>query len=166
MDAKTEARKKMTTLNKFYNFKKVSQFFKVLRDSGIINMWQAPSFLYIGRERLEHEFKYKHIPDKENFEELLDMADNMERLMKVGVQMKISKANENTGDEETDDYDEFDRKYMANFNRTLQKDSEDLFRVWAVLLGKDIKESYSLKEHISKILKEETSLKKKIKRFN
>jgi hypothetical protein len=163
MDAKTEARKKMTTLNKFYNFKKVSQFFKVLRDSGIINMWQAPSFLYIGRERLEHEFKYKHIPDKENFEELLDMADNMERLMKVGVQMKISKANENTGDEETDDYDEFDRKYMANFNRTLQKDSEDLFRVWAVLLGKDIKESYSLKEHISKILKEETSLKKKLK---
>ena len=135
----------------------------ILRDSGIINMWQAPSLLYIGRERLEHEFKYKHIPDKENFEELLDMADNMERLMKVGVQMKISKANENTGDEETDDYDEFDRKYMANFNRTLQKDSEDLFRVWAVLLGKDIKESYSLKEHISKILKEETSLKKKLK---
>jgi hypothetical protein len=163
MEAKTEARKKMTALNKFYNFKKVSQFFKVLRDSGIINMWQAPSLLYIGRERLEHEFKYKHIPDKENFEELLDMADNMERLMKVGAQMKISKANENTGDEETDDYDEFDRKYMANFNRTLQKDSEDLFRVWAVLLGKDIKESYSLKEHISKILKEETSLKKKLK---
>lgn len=163
MDAKTEARKKMTALNKFYNFKKVSQFFKVLRDSGIINMGQAPSFLYIGRERLEHEFKYKHIPDEEKFEELLDMADNMERLMKVGAQMKISKANENTGDEETDDYDEFDRKYMANFNRILQKDSGDLFRVWAVLLGKDIKESYSLKEHISKVLKEETSLKKKLK---
>ena len=78
--------------------------------------------------------------------------------------MKISKANENTGDEETDDdYDEFDRKYMVNFNRILQKDSQDLFSVWAVLLGKDIKESYSLKEHISKILKEETSLKKKLK---
>jgi hypothetical protein len=163
MDAKTEARKKMTTLNKFYNFKKVSEFFKVLRDSGIINMWQAPSLLYIGRERLEHEFKYKDIPDEEKFEELLDMADDMQRLMTVGAQMKISKANENTGDEETDDYDEFDRKYMANFNRILQKDSGDLFRVWAVLLGKDIKESYSLKEHISKILKEETSLKKKLK---
>ena len=164
MDAKTEARKKMTTLNKFYNFKKVSQFFKVLRDSGIINMWQAPSLLYIGKERLEHEFKYKNIPDEEKFEELLDMADGIQRLMTVGAQMKISKANENTSDEETDDdYDEFDRKYMANFNRTLQKDSEDLFRVWAVLLGKDIKESYSLKEHISKILKEETSLKKKLK---
>lgn len=163
MDAKTEARKKMTTLNKFYNFKKVSQFFKVLRDSGIINMWQAPSLLYIGKERLEHEFKYKHIPDEEKFEELLDMANGIQRLMTVGAQMKISKANENTGDEETDDYDEFDRKYMANFNRILQKDSEDLFRVWAVLLGKDIKESYSLKEHISKILKEETSLKKKLK---
>ena len=164
MDAKTEARKKMTTLNKFYNFKKVSQFFKVLRDSGIINMWQAPSLLYIGKERLEHEFKYKHIPDEEKFEELLDMANGIQRLMTVGAQMKISKANENTSDEETDDdYDEFDRKYMANFNRTLQKDSEDLFRVWAVLLGKDIKESYSLKEHISKILKEETSLKKKLK---
>lgn len=164
MDAKTEARKKMTALNKFYNFKKVSEFFKVLRDSGIINMWQAPSFLYIGRERLEHEFKYKNIPDEEKFEELLDMADNMERLMKVGAQMKISKANKNTGDEETDDdYDEFDRKYMVNFNRTLQKDSGDLFRAWSTLLGKDIKESYSLKEHISKILKEETSLKKKLK---
>lgn len=163
MDAKTEARKKMTTLNKFYNFKKVSQFFKVLRDSGIINMWQAPSLLYIGKERLEHEFKYKHIPDEEKFEELLDMADGIQRLMTVGAQMKISKANENTGDEETDDYDEFDRKYMANFNRILQKDSEDLFRVWAALLGKDIKENYNLKEHISKILKEETSLKKKLK---
>ena len=163
MDAKTEARKKMTTLNKFYNFKKVSQFFKVLRDSGIINMWQAPSLLYIGKERLEHEFKYKNIPDEEKFEELLDMADDMQRLMTVGAQMKISKANENTGDEETDDYDEFDRKYMANFNRILQKDSEDLFRVWAALLGKDIKENYNLKEHISKILKEETSLKKKLK---
>ena len=163
MDAKTEARKKMTTLNKFYNFKKVSQFFKVLRDSGIINMWQAPSLLYIGKERLEHEFKYKHIPDEEKFEELLDMANGIQRLMTVGAQMKISKANENTGDEETDDYDEFDRKYMANFNRILQKDSEDLFRVWAALLGKDIKENYNLKEHISKILKEETSLKKKLK---
>jgi hypothetical protein len=159
MDAKTEARKKMTTLNKFYNFKKVSEFFKVLRDSGIINMWQAPSLLYIGRERLEHEFKYKDIPDEEKFEELLDMADDMQRLMIVGAQMK----KENTDDEETDDYDEFDRKYMANLNRILQKDSGDLFRVWAVLLGKDIKESYSLKEHISKILKEETSLKKKLK---
>lgn len=164
MDAKTEARKKMTTLNKFYNFKKVSQFFKVLRDSGIINMWQAPSLLYIGKERLEHEFKYKNIPDEEKFEELLDMADGIQRLMTVGAQMKISKANESTGDEETDDdYDEFDRKYMANFNRILQKDSEDLFRVWAALLGKDIKENYNLKEHISKILKEETSLKKKLK---
>ena len=49
------------------------------------------------------------------------------------------------------------------FNRILQKDSEDLFRVWAALLGKDIKENYNLKEHISKILKEETSLKKKLK---
>lgn len=160
MDAKTEARKKMTALNKFYNFKKVSQFFKVLRDSGIINMWQAPSLLYIGRERLEHEFKYKNIPDEEKFEELLDMADDMQRLMITGAQMKISKANENTGDEETD---EFDRKYMASFNRTLQKDSGDLFRVWAALLGKDIKESYNLKKHISKILKEETSVKKKLK---
>jgi hypothetical protein len=159
MDAKTEARKKMTTLNKFYNFKKVSQFFKVLRDSGIINMWQAPSLLYIGRERLEHEFKYKDIPDEEKFEELLDMADDIQRLMIVGAQMK----KENTDDEETDDYDEFDRKYMANLNRILQKDSGDLFRVWTTLLGKDIKESYSLKEHISKILKEETSLKKKLK---
>jgi hypothetical protein len=122
-------------------------------------MWQAPSLLYIGRERLEHEFKYKDIPDEEKFEELLDMADDMQRLMIVGAQMK----KENTDDEETDDYDEFDRKYMANLNRILQKDSGDLFRVWAVLLGKDIKESYSLKEHISKILKEETSLKKKLK---
>ena len=153
----------MTTLNKFYNFKKVSQFFKVLRDSGIINMWQAPSLIYIWKESLEHEFKYKHIPDEEKFEELLDMANGIQRLMTVGAQMKISKANENTGDEETDDYDEFDRKYMANFNRILQKDSEDLFRVWAALLGKDIKENYNLKEHISKILKEETSLKKKLK---
>jgi hypothetical protein len=49
---------------------------------------------------------------------------------------------------------------MANLNRILQKDSGDLFRVWTTLLGKDIKESYNLKEHISKILKEETSLKK------
>lgn len=75
----------------FDNFKTTFLFnyLKVLRDSGIVNMWGAAKYLYMGRERIYHnEYNNPIAEDNEKYEELLEMADQAQREMVVGV-MKV-----------------------------------------------------------------------------
>jgi dsDNA-binding SOS-regulon protein len=51
-------------------------------------MFGASPYLYLGRERIEHEFKYNDLKDDDKFEEVLDMADEIQSIMVGGV-MKI-----------------------------------------------------------------------------
>lgn len=66
----------------------------VLRDSSITNMFGASRFLYMGKERIEHEFKYDDITeDNEAYEELLDMADEAQSIMVSGAIKTLEQKN-------------------------------------------------------------------------
>jgi hypothetical protein len=104
--------KKVTSGNnadvfRYFNAKFLRKYLLTLRDSGITNMFGAAPYLYIGRERLEHEFKYKNVPNEEKFDELLDMADQAQAEMINGVIDYL----ESKGIEEN----------MDNINRYLKK---------------------------------------------
>jgi len=71
-----------------FNFFKMGFLYKYLlavRKASIVNMFGAGDYLWMGRERIEHEFKYKDIPNEEAFEEMLDMADQAQAEMINGV---------------------------------------------------------------------------------
>lgn len=78
VESESEKFKKLIENIDVFKFFKMSFFHKyliTLRDSGITNMWGASPYLYMGKERINHEFKYENIPNEESFDELLDMAD-------------------------------------------------------------------------------------------
>lgn len=104
----------------FNNFKTTFLFnyLKVLRESGIVNMFASPPYLYMGRERIYHnEYNNPIAEDNEKYEELLDMADQAQREMVVGV-MKVL---ESKGIE---DYD------VNDINRYLKIYASKMFEVY------------------------------------
>jgi hypothetical protein len=78
---------------KFFDQKFFQKYLSVLRDSGITNMLSSQPYLYMGRNRIEHEFKYQDIPNEEAFQELLDMADESQAMMINGVMKVLKKEN-------------------------------------------------------------------------
>jgi hypothetical protein len=70
---------------KFFNMKFLHEYLKDVRESSIVNMFGASPYLYMGRERIEHEFKYKEIHDEEAFETVLEKADRAQMEMIGGV---------------------------------------------------------------------------------
>jgi hypothetical protein len=72
----------------------LGQFLEKVRQSGITNMFGASPYLYMGRERIENEFKYKNIHNEEVFEEVLDMANESQTKMIDGVMKVIEKEGE------------------------------------------------------------------------
>ena len=77
---------------KYFNMKFLKKYLLMIRESSITNMYGASPYLYMGRERIEHEFKYKDIPNEEKFDELLDMADQAQSEMVHGI-IKYLEAN-------------------------------------------------------------------------
>ena len=71
-----------------FNTRFLGEYLEKFRESGITNMFGASQYLYMGKERLEHEFKYKDVGNDEAFEEVLEMADKSQHEMINGV-MKI-----------------------------------------------------------------------------
>ena len=69
----------------------LGEFLEKIRQSGITNMFGASPYLYMGRERIENEFKYKNIHNEEVYEEVLDMADESQHKMINGVIKVIEK---------------------------------------------------------------------------
>lgn len=69
----------------------LGKFLEKIRQSGITNMYGASPYLYMGRERIENEFKYKNIHNEEVYEEVLDMADESRDKMIDGVMKVIEK---------------------------------------------------------------------------
>lgn len=70
---------------KFLNMNFLIKYLKMVQKSGITNMFGAAPYLYMGKERIEHEFKYEHIPNEEAFEEMLDNANEAQAYMINGV---------------------------------------------------------------------------------
>lgn len=71
-----------------FNTRFLGEYLEKVRESGITNMFGASQYLYMGKERLEHEFKYKDVGNDDAFEEVLEMADKSQHEMINGV-MKI-----------------------------------------------------------------------------
>lgn len=70
---------------KYFNMKFFKKYLLMIRESSITNMYGAGPYLYMGRERIAHEFKYKEIPNEEALEEVLDHANQAQAEMINGV---------------------------------------------------------------------------------
>ena len=70
---------------KYFNMKFLKKYLLMIRDASFTNMYGASPYLYMGRERIEHEFKYKDIHNEEAFEEVLDHANQAQAEMINGV---------------------------------------------------------------------------------
>lgn len=70
---------------KYFDTKTILNFLLKLRDSAVVNMFQAAPFIYMGKERLAHEFYYNKPENADEFEEVLDMADEVQSIMIEGV---------------------------------------------------------------------------------
>jgi hypothetical protein len=70
---------------KNFNLNFLRTYLLAIRDSGITNMYAASPYLFMGRERIEHQFKYTPIHDEEAFEKVLEMADQSQAEMINGT---------------------------------------------------------------------------------
>jgi len=126
--------KKFVDLSKFYDIGKISKFFELLRRSGVVNMMMSPQYLYLGGERIDHEHKYTDISDDfvEYYDMMLNMADEIKRIMILGAEKQI-KDNESEIDDEN--YDEYYSQYRRDLNRIIKRDSVELFKLWTNIKG-------------------------------
>jgi hypothetical protein len=70
---------------KNFNMKFLNDYLKMIKDSGIVNMLGAAPYLYMGKRRIQHEFEYKNISNEDEFETVLDNADQAQAEMINGV---------------------------------------------------------------------------------
>ena len=82
---------------KNFNMKFLQKYLLAVRESSIVNMFDAADYLWLGRERIEHEFKYKDIHNEDAFEKVLEMADQAKSEMILGVMNVL----ENEGKEDS-----------------------------------------------------------------
>jgi hypothetical protein len=69
---------------KHFNMKFLKSYLMDIRESGITNMFGAAPYLYMGKDRIEHEFKYKDI-DEDSIEKVLKRADQSQSEMINGT---------------------------------------------------------------------------------
>lgn len=137
----SEGLKEYTRLNKHYRMKEMFDFLEVLKESGITNMFAASPFIWMGKDMIEHEFKYKDIPNEEKFEELISLANQVRDNLIYGSYKQVS--------EKTDIEDE---RYFRNIESLMRRDSQDILRTWMKLKGsRAIRESEEKKPELSEI---------------
>jgi hypothetical protein len=85
----------------------LQKYLLAVRESSIVNMFDAADYLWLGRERIEHEFKYKDIHNEDAFEKVLEMADQAKSEMIIGVMNVL----ENEGKEDS----------LENVNRNIKR---------------------------------------------
>ena len=69
----------------FFKMGFLHKYLLAVRKSSIVNMMESSPYLWMGSERIKHEFKHKNISNEEAFEEMLDMADQSQAEMINGV---------------------------------------------------------------------------------
>jgi hypothetical protein len=81
---------------RYFNTRFFTEYLTHVRDSGIVNMFGASPYLYLGTERIEHEFHYKEFVDeesKESFRKVLEMANESQSNMINGTIELLKKQN-------------------------------------------------------------------------
>jgi hypothetical protein len=104
---------------KYFNMKFLKKYLLMIREASFTNMYGASPYLYMGRERIEHEFKYKDIHNEEAFEEVLDHANQAQAEMVNGVINYL----EDKGIEED----------MSSINRYLQRFATKIVQTYTFL---------------------------------
>jgi hypothetical protein len=113
-----------SNLDAFNNFNMgfLVKFLMVLRESGIVNMFGAPPYLWMGRDRIESKHKYDPIAeDNEKYEELLDLANEAQSKMIQGVMKVLESQNK-----EVD---------IPSINHYLRKYSQKILDVYKYRMG-------------------------------
>ena len=70
---------------KNFNMKFLKDYLIMVKNSGIVNMFASGPYLYMGKNRIEHEFKYSNVKNDEEFELVLENADRAQAEMINGV---------------------------------------------------------------------------------
>lgn len=92
---------------KFFKMGFLHKYLLLVRKASVVNMFESPPYLWMGSERIKHEFKYKNIHNEEAFDEMVEMSDAAQAEMINGVINYL----EDQGIEEN----------MSNINKYLQK---------------------------------------------
>jgi hypothetical protein len=129
-----KASEKFNDLSEYYDIRLIKKFLDALRLSSVTNMFQAGQYLYLGKERIEHEHKYNEFSDdtQEAFDEVLDMAEEVRDEMIRGAFSSIDDINQGN---DNDDEDELDRRYLGSVETKMRRDSQDLLTLWMELKG-------------------------------
>lgn len=104
---------------KYFNMKFLKKYLLMIREASFTNMYGASPYLYMGRERIEHEFKYKDIHNEDAFEEVLKHSDQAQAEMINGVINYL----EDKGIEED----------MSSVNRYLQRFATKIVQTYTFL---------------------------------
>ena len=70
---------------KFFKMGFLHKYLLLVRKASIVNMFEAPPYLWMGSERIKHEYKYKDINNKKAFDKMVGMSDQAQAEMINGV---------------------------------------------------------------------------------
>jgi len=129
-----KASEKFNDLSEYYDIRLIKKFLDALKLSSVTNMFQAGQYLYLGKERIAHEHKYNEFSDdaQEAFDEVLDMAEEVRDEMIKGAFTSMDDKNK---DNNNDDEDELDSRYLSSVENKMRLDSKDLLTLWMELKG-------------------------------
>lgn len=104
-------------LTKFYNLPILFKFLLQLRDSGIVNMFGSSDYLWMGKDRIDSLHRYDtNTEDNEEYEKLLDIADQAQSIMVKGAIKKLEDGGK------TPD--------PSNINREIKRDASQILITW------------------------------------
>jgi hypothetical protein len=98
---------------KHFKRKFIIDYLKDIRDSGIVNMFTASPYLYMGRERIAHEFYYKEFDEQsqEAFDRVLEKADESQSIMINGVLKILEEEGKGVSFDSVDKINSYLRRY-------------------------------------------------------
>lgn len=98
---------------KHFKRKFIIDYLKDIRDSGIVNMFTASPYLYMGRERIAHEFYYKEFDEQsqEAFDRVLEKADESQSIMINGVLKILEEEGKGVSFDDVDKINSYLRRY-------------------------------------------------------
>ena len=101
---------------KNFNMKFLNEYLKMIKDSGIVNMLGAATYLYMGKKRIQHEFEYKNISNEDEFGTVLDNADQAQAEMINGVMNVLGSENKEMSLENINRYlKNYSTKVLTNY---------------------------------------------------
>jgi oligoribonuclease NrnB/cAMP/cGMP phosphodiesterase (DHH superfamily) len=100
---------------KYFNMKLINNFLELVRRSGIINMFEASHLLFLGKDRIQRKFEDENGGDSEDFEKVLEMANEVQADLIHGV---IEILNEEGKEESLENINLYLKKYSDKLLQT------------------------------------------------